>query len=805
MAGTTEERLKYFIEAVWAGRSETSQASSDIKATGEAYKSARQSLMGLEGGTKSLTGAMQSASGTYSHQAALQNKIALAMAQAEKAAERLARAQAALDKNINPEKQEQLALAALRAQVAFDRKGASVERLTRQLDALNAEAAETTGSFDQTAQATESGATGIEAFAGKLAGLAPIAAIATTALVAAKKVFDFSQEGAKLNDLTDSFERMNDEVWRSPDLLDRMRQATRGTVTDVQLMQGLLTLTAGTTREVSEAFADAAPDLLEIAKAANKLNPALGDTSFLYESLATGIKRGSPAILDNLGIIVKLEEAQRKYADSLGISTDQLTGEQKTMALLNAVREKGQILIQQVGGDVAAEADSWAKLTTKIENTTNAWKQHVAEGLIPVMEALSGEYQEIRQREIELARASGDLNKINADNVEGLAYIARQLAWTSQSYAEYEKAVYQLSEEQRQAMIARQMLSQEYYDAAQVEEEYNLRQARTTELETERTKGAEALARMLEPLRKAQEAAADSAETLAAKTGASTIAIRDGTGAIIGYVGMTADMSAGIKSAALSARELAGATYEAKAAADESLPGIREDWLKIFGATTSAKDLLQGYKGLLTGAETYEMQQSLVDLAEKWGIITSEEADAQRQLLEMQETNDRIINNMSMVINANLVGAWQNAWSAAHSYRDLLLELESITPPSPGGYVPGSGGSPYSGGPGATDAGTGGAGAGAGGILPPGTIPPPGNGNGSGGGYGGAPPGATPQAPLTIMPVTVSGNNLSAPAQAVQIIYAPQIHNHNREATAITMALEHERRRQTLDAWMSVA
>lgn len=484
---TTEERLKYFIEAVWAGKPETSQASKDIRATGDAYKSARQSLIGLQG-------TMQGAAGAYSQQAALQNKIALAMAQAEKAALRLAQAQETLEKNVNPEKQEQLAMAALRAQVAFDRKGASVDKLTRQLDALNREEAETVGGFKATTDAATTGATGAEAFAGKLLTIGTSAVTVTAALAAAKKVFDLSQEGAKLNDVTTSFKRMNEEVYQTPDLLERMRQATRNTVTDVTLMQGLLTLTAGTTNDVARAFADAAPDLLEIAKAANKLNPTLGDTSFLYESLATGIKRGSPAILDNLGILVRLEDAYRKYADTLGISTSALTGEQKTLALLNAVREKGRILIQQVGGDVAAESDAWAILTTKIENTTNAWKQHLAEGVLPVIRALSGEYQEIRQREIELAQASGDLNAITADNVQGLIFITQRLATTARNYEDYEKAVRNLNSEQQTEIIARQMLTREYYAQARAQGEYNQRTERAIELDRERAAGAAELA-----------------------------------------------------------------------------------------------------------------------------------------------------------------------------------------------------------------------------------------------------------------------------------------------------------------------
>ena len=164
-----------------------------------------------------------------------------------------------------------------------------------------------------------------------------------------KQAFELGKEGAGLNQLTESFELMNAQVFQSPGLLEEMREAARGTIKDTELMAGLLTLTAGASKQMSQEFAGAAPRLLEIAKASNKLNPTLGDTAFLYESIATGVKRGSPLILDNLGIVVKVGEANEKYAESLGKTVTQLTAEEKTMALLNATLEAGDTLISLVG------------------------------------------------------------------------------------------------------------------------------------------------------------------------------------------------------------------------------------------------------------------------------------------------------------------------------------------------------------------------------------------------------------------------------------------------------------------------
>lgn len=207
-----------------------------------------------------------------------------------------------------------------------------------------------------------------------------------------KKAFEFGTEGANLNQLQQSFEYLNDSILKTPNLLNDLRAASRGTVDDTTLMEGVLKLTAGTSEELGQSLAMSAPRLMEIAKAAQKLNPSLGDTAFLYESISTGIKRQSPLILDNLGIVVKVGEANEKYAASIGKTVAELTAEEKQMALLNATMEAGGRLIEQVGGDVSSQADAWAQLTAQINNTTGAAKQYLAEGLTPVMQAVSGQY-----------------------------------------------------------------------------------------------------------------------------------------------------------------------------------------------------------------------------------------------------------------------------------------------------------------------------------------------------------------------------------------------------------------------------
>lgn len=236
-----------------------------------------------------------------------------------------------------------------------------------------------------------------------------------------KQAFDFAKEGAAATQTAESFNRLNESVFQTPDLLEQMTAASRGTISELELMQGLLTLTAGTSRELSQSFAEASPRLLEIAKASNKLNPSLGDTAFLYDSIATGIKRTSPLILDNLGIVVKVGEANEKYAESLGKSVKQLTAEEKQLALLNATLEAGDTLIKQVGGNVDSSTDAYARLEVQIGNVTGGFKQWLADGLLPTISFLSGDYKNA-------INATIDNNLKGAESLEGMIEAAQRLA-----------------------------------------------------------------------------------------------------------------------------------------------------------------------------------------------------------------------------------------------------------------------------------------------------------------------------------------------------------------------------------------
>ncbi len=236
---------------------------------------------------------------------------------------------------------------------------------------------------DQTKQGRKSIQSGLKDITTTVAKLSGVVA---GAAIVMKKAFDLGKQGAMVVQTAESFDLLIEKVGGATDLLDQLRVASAGTIDDMSLMSSTATVLAGVEGDVAKAIADATPQLLEFAKAANKLNPALGDTSFLFQSIATGVKRAQPLILDNLGLTIKLGDAYAAYAEKTGRSVESLSAEEKQLALLNDVMRAGNILVEQVGGNTDSATDAFARLEASTKNIADEFKTK----LIPVLSDAAG-------------------------------------------------------------------------------------------------------------------------------------------------------------------------------------------------------------------------------------------------------------------------------------------------------------------------------------------------------------------------------------------------------------------------------
>jgi hypothetical protein len=242
----------------------------------------------------------------------------------------------------------------------------------------NAEVVIIIKTLDQSTKETKKVADWYDKLTGTLKDVGKFMGVVTAGTIAfglaAKKAFDLGKEGAQIIQLSASAEALGVD-------LESLRKASNNTISDFALLNATQTLLIGTSGDLKQAFLDNSNQLLAIAKAANKVNPALGDTDFLYQSIATGIKRSSPLILDNLGLVVKVGAANEAYAESLGKTVGELTAQEKQMALLNATLEAGNELIAQADQVSENSVDVFTQLETAVTNLANAYKSQLSVAL----------------------------------------------------------------------------------------------------------------------------------------------------------------------------------------------------------------------------------------------------------------------------------------------------------------------------------------------------------------------------------------------------------------------------------------
>jgi hypothetical protein len=175
------------------------------------------------------------------------------------------------------------------------------------------------------------------------------------------------ERGAALVPLAQSFDNLTASVGISSQaLLVDLRKAANGTVSDFDLIKRANLALVGTSGEFGKAFGEKLPAVLRSARAAAKATGQ--DVDFLFQSLVSGIKRASPRLIDNTGIVLKLSAANEALAKSLHKSVEQLTDEEKQIAVLNATVDAGDDLIQSLGNAAESNAEKLARSQATITN-----------------------------------------------------------------------------------------------------------------------------------------------------------------------------------------------------------------------------------------------------------------------------------------------------------------------------------------------------------------------------------------------------------------------------------------------------
>ena len=273
-----------------------------------------------------------------------------------------------------------------------DKLASSVERADRSTRSL-------TGSQDQnygrqkqgviqTANSTKNFSKLSQTIGGGSSGLVGAYATLAANVFAASAAFNFLRASARFDVLSDGITELGNQSGRTLSIMaDRLREVT------------------GEAISVEEAFRSAAlgisggfgeEELAGLAKIAKGASIALGrDLGDAFDRLTRGAIKLEPEILDELGIMVRLDEAVDNYATVLGKSATSLTQLERRQAFMNAILEQGEIKFGAIAEKVDTNpydrlAAAFADLTRNIGGFLNIAIVPFVEGLANNMGMLIG-------------------------------------------------------------------------------------------------------------------------------------------------------------------------------------------------------------------------------------------------------------------------------------------------------------------------------------------------------------------------------------------------------------------------------
>jgi hypothetical protein len=165
-----------------------------------------------------------------------------------------------------------------------------------------------------------------------------------------------ADQGRNFNELAGSFKALGNS---SADL-DRLRSATQGLVSDVELFKSA---------NMAESLGITQQAFGQLAESADALGDAVGvDTVQALELLTTSLGTGNARLLKRLGITIDAEAAEKKLAATLGTTADKLSEAGKKEAargaIMDAVTQKTKLL----GEGTNSLADELQKASISAQN-----------------------------------------------------------------------------------------------------------------------------------------------------------------------------------------------------------------------------------------------------------------------------------------------------------------------------------------------------------------------------------------------------------------------------------------------------
>lgn len=193
------------------------------------------------------------------------------------------------------------------------------------------------------------------------------------AISAIKEFYAAAEEGAQISRLRTASGNLAASMGADMSVIvQSVKAASLGTISEYDAM-------ASASRAMMLGVSADAEQLANLMQVAALRGRAMGlSTQQAFDDIVRGIGRMSPLILDNLGIVIDADMRYAFYAQSIGKSAGALTSMEKRQALLNAVLEEGNEMLEKQGGLTEDSATAFEKNKARVMDAGNALKEYIA-------------------------------------------------------------------------------------------------------------------------------------------------------------------------------------------------------------------------------------------------------------------------------------------------------------------------------------------------------------------------------------------------------------------------------------------
>lgn len=210
--------------------------------------------------------------------------------------------------------------------------------------------------------------------------------------------YEIGKRGTGFTLLQQEFEGLTESFGRSSEqIISGLQETSKNAISERNLIlatnRSVLLNVADTEEELNK--------LLEISiSRANKLGV---DATQAFNDIVTGIGRESALILDNLGIIIKLEKTTEDYAQTLGKTADALTPVERKQAIVNAVFAESEKFLSENATEAELNAAKIAELSATWDNFADTFSARVAPSLAIVADNLSNVIKKAEELTVSIA------------------------------------------------------------------------------------------------------------------------------------------------------------------------------------------------------------------------------------------------------------------------------------------------------------------------------------------------------------------------------------------------------------------